>query len=326
MPDYTNLPVLTDLQQIVKLKEKRAKTEKPLTEQEGRMAVEVILKKYSKLGMANAKDRLAYVKENHESAKKTLERMQKLLDEIEDPSYIPEIYKLPECQAGLTIIQTQADAVSKDAKTMFNLMKDYRANWTGTIKKICDDVSFVDGYIAIRTKTMTMGKQAVALANRLDEYVKRAELISKQAEKARKGADQDNKSLMKEADDLLKDIEENEKKASELIKKGATLIVRVRNAKKQKTYTGKDHRLVESQVQDIETNRKTIKGLNKTATMKSKQLEKLISKKSFLLSGHKTKMKTALDNLGKHIKAVEGDVKEAEKIYKELEKSLFSKK
>lgn len=326
MPKYHNLPILTELGKVVTLKQSKEKTSKPLPEEQGRKAVEVLLKKYSKLGVDNSKMRLDYVKKSHESCKKTLASMEKLRDELEDPDYIPEIYKLPECKAGLTIIQTHADAVSKDAKTMYALMGEYRANWTATIAKICKDTSFVDKYIAIRTKTMTLGKQAVGLADRLDEYVKRAEMAVARAEKARKREEQGNKEIMAEADKLLKDIETAESEAAEVVKKGATLIKRIEGAKTMKPYTGKEHRLVESQIEDIKTNRKGIAGKVKTSESNSKELDKLIQKKSFLLTNHKKKRDTAIEKLQEHLKTVEADLAKAEKIYASLEKSLFAKK
>ncbi len=326
MPKYHNLPILTDLGKLVSIKQAREKTPKPLSEEDGRKAVEALLKKYAKLGVANAKMRLDYVKESHESCKKTLASVEKLRDEIEEPDYIPEPYKLPECKAGQNIIQITTDAVSKDAKTMYALMGEYRANWTGTIAKIVKETGFVDQYIAIRTKTMTLGKQAVGLADRLDEFVKRADMAVKRAEKARKGGEQNNKEIMAEADKLVKDIETAESEAAEIVKKGATLIKRVEGAKAMKPYTGKEHRLVESQVEDIKTNRKGVAGKVKTSESNSKELDKLIQKKAFLLTNHKKQRDKALESLKQHLKTVEADLAKAEKIYDQLEKSLFAKK
>lgn len=321
MPKYAALPVLKDIAQIEKVKKAREASGNPLGEEECRKAVEVVLKKYCKLGVENAKARLDYVTKEHESAKKTLASMKTLTEEIESPDYIPEAYKLSECKAGLDILKVQQKALSDDGGTMYPLMKEFRENWEGTVKKVCDDTAFLGTYIAIRTKTMTMGKKAVALTNRIDEYVKRGELFYKKAEKARKGAEKDSKAIISEARSIAKDITDVEKAASDMARKGGQALKSMTALKKLKDkYTGKEHRVAESYVQDIETNRKTIKGNLKTTTIKKKEFDKLHASKAFLLSKEKSDVDAAYKKLESHAAEAEKDLKAAEKLFKELEK------
>eukprot|EP01031_Cornospumella_fuschlensis_P005875 gene5875-7297_t len=156
MPTYDLIPVTTQLGEIAARFEKKI-----MTADEALEKAKQVLTSASKLGIANTKARLAYVKDKHDEAKKVLEKMNQLLEELQSPDYIPEIYKLSEIQGGRDIINAYVKAVKDDGGTMYDKMGEYRANWGGTIAKFCKDGTFADKFIAIRTESMRIGKMAV---------------------------------------------------------------------------------------------------------------------------------------------------------------------
>lgn len=321
MPKYQEILVIDKLNEIVKLHET-----KPLQPQMAKAAVEQVLKACCKLGVENARARLEYVTQARDACKKTVAKMEELLEELKNPDYIPEIYKLPECKAGVDVIQAHVDGVVQDGATLYKLMGQFRASWESTVAKVCPDSSFVAAYIAIRTHTMTMGKQTVAEQERLEEYLKRAVIIAKQAEVARKGGEQASREVMQEAETLLVGIEDDVKAMTELDNSTSKKLKSLRSYEKLKEYTGKDHKVCESFVADIETARKGCAGRYKTAEQAEKRLDELIKAKGFLLGKAKQRKEAGMTELLRLLRVLEGYVSDAHSSYEVLEKRLFSKK
>ncbi|HIV69953.1 MAG TPA: hypothetical protein H9903_03375, partial [Candidatus Aquabacterium excrementipullorum] len=246
MPAYHKVPVLDELQLIVDQHKI-----KPIDAHAARTLMTKVLTKCSKLGLENAKMRLAYLEDAQKNAKGTLASMEKLLQELEDPWYTPEVFKLPTLQAGLKTIQMQVEGADADGKVLFELMTQYRASWASTIEKVVGkEQDFVDVHIAIRTQTMVLGKQSIGALDRMKEYVKRAEQISKAAEKARAGGEQSAQEAKAEADGLLKLIEQAESDAAKRLIDSSKKSNKLKPFKTQKPYTGKDHKLAESFFQE----------------------------------------------------------------------------
>lgn len=265
MPKYDALPVLDDINALAAQHAKKPLAD-PVAE------VSKVLKKYAKLGIENAKTRLAYVTKLHDEAKSTLAEMNKRLQDIQSPGYLPEPYKLAEIKAGAEMIRLMAQKSHEDSSTMFDLMKQYRENWTGTIRKLCPDTGFADTYIAIRTQSMIYGNQAVGQEERLEEYVKRAEGVLKQAEKARNGAQSSLVEMQKEATQFVADFKAAEDAVDRVVKATDGRLTTLVGHKKLSTYTGKEYKVSESFVQDIETQRKAVSGKFKTAREQFKAL------------------------------------------------------
>jgi hypothetical protein len=317
MPEYVNLPIITELQALVKVHEK-----KPLAEHDAKKAVLDILNKYVKLGKQNAEKRLKFVTDERDSCKKTLARMEALLAELKNPDYIPEMYKLPECKAGLDIITLAADAVHKDATTMYDKMGEFRANWTITIAKLCKDTSFVNSFITVRTGTMMLGTQATGLSDRIDEYKKRAALVADQAMKARQVVAQSTQQMLAEAKTLAQAIETAEATAAKGAKAADDKVKSLTKMKTQSVYTGKEHRVAESFVTDVEKERKSVAGQHKTATQYKTELLKMIQAKAFLMTDIKKRMETAIGSLDQHLASVKKDRASADTVFAELAKRL----
>ena len=315
MPDYASLPILTEINKIVE-KHKQ----KPIPEQEAKQAILVILNKYVKMGLENAKIRLKYVTDQRDACKKTLERMEALLRDLKAPEYIPEPYKLPECKSGLTLISLSLDAVHQDATTMFAKMSEFRASWGGTVQQVCKDVGFLDGFIAVRTNSMTLGKQAEALEERLVEYKKRAEIIAADAEKTRNGAAQGSQELIAEANKMVAQIEAVEADGAKSVKAVTTKLKSLVGMKTQKIYTGKEHKVAISFVADIEKERKNVAGQCKTAEQIKARLDPMIASKKFLLTAVKQRLDKVWPLLDGHKNETRKAKEDGDKVLVELEK------
>src|ERR1700722_15555786 len=317
MPEYANLPIIDELEVLVSKHKSH-----PRAEPEAMKAVQVILNKYVKAGVENAKIRLKYVTEQRDACKKTLERIEALLRDLKAPDYIPEMYKMHECKAGVQIIQLTADGVHKDGATMFAKMSQFRSNWGGTVAKLCKETSFINSFIAARTGSMTLGTQAVALQERIDEYVKRAVLIAADAEKARNGAVQDTKEIMAEATKLVEAIETAETDAAKGLKAAQSKLKSLTTLKTQSVYTGKEHKVAESFVADIEKERKGVAGQSKTAEQHKARLQPLLVAKSFILGPIKLRFDKAWVPLEKYKAEAKTCKENADKVFIELTKRL----
>jgi hypothetical protein len=317
MPEYTNLPILDEIEVLVSKHKSH-----PIPEPEAMKAVQVILNKYVKAGVENAKNRLKYVTEQRDSCKKTLERMEALLQDLKAPDYIPEMYKLHECKAGVQIIQLTADGVHKDGATMFAKMGQFRGNWGPAVAKLCKDTAFINSFIAARTGSMALGTQAAALQERVDEYVKRAALIAAEAEKVRNGAAQDSKQITAEATKLVEGIEAAETEAAKGLKAAASKLKTLTSLKTQSVYTGKEHKVAESFVADIEKERKGVAGQYKTAEQHKARLHPLLVAKAFILGPVKLRFDKAWVPLEKYKAEAKKYKEDADKVFLELAKRL----
>ncbi len=317
MPEYTNLPILDEIEVLFQKHKSH-----PMTEPEAMKAVQVILNKYVKAGVENAKVRT-------EICYRAPGRLQEDAGEdggtppgSEAPDYIPEPYKLHECKAGVQIIQLTADAVHKDGATMFAKMSQFRGNWGRTVAKLCKDINFINSFIAARTGSMTLGTQAAALQDRVDEYQKRALLIASEAEKVRNGAAQDAKQILAEAIKLVEAIEAAETDAAKGLKAAASKLKTLTTLKTQSVYTGKEHKVAESFVADIEKERKGVAGQQKTAEQHKARLQPMIAAKSFILSAVKERLDKAWPPLEKYKAEAKMYKENADEVFLELAKRL----
>jgi len=324
MPDYKTLPINTEISALVNGKYKGKKVDE-VDQVAAKKDITAILNKYVKQGLENAKLRLQYVTQEHDSCKQTLKRMEALLEELKAPNYIPEGYKLHECKAGLNLIGIAADAVHKDGTTMFAKMSEFRASWSPTASKICKDVKFLDAFIAVRTQSMMLGKQAEGLEERIVEYKKRAELVAAEAEKVRNGSDQTNKDLVVEANKLVAIIETAEATAKEALKLATNKVRTLTGMKNQALWNGLQLKVAESVVVDIEKERKTVAGQHKTADQARTRLLPMIQAKSFILAPTKEKLDKAWPLLEGYKNDAAKAKTDADEVLKELAKRPTSK-